>query len=412
MIYTPRVLSTTLFRALKTFPAILVTGSRQSGKTTLLRHHLGGSHGYVSLDWPDSRAQVKADPEAFLRKHPAPVILDEIQYAPELFSYLKQRIDEDRRPGQWVLTGSQSFALMAGVSETLAGRIAILRLDPMSSAEAVGVPPQTLPSILETVFGGTSKVAGSADKRVPTIDLGDWLLRGGYPELRMTPDADRRLWFSSYVQTYLERDVRDILQVGDIETFSRFLFLVATRTGNLVNLADLARDIAVSPRTIGRWISVLRASQVIHLLQPWHRNLGKRVRRASKLYFLDTGLVTYLLGIHTEEAALQGISQGALVETLVVSEWIKAFRGQGLEPTIWFWQAAGGGEVDLIIEYNGRVYGLEVKATSSPTLRHADSLLKWRALVGRETPVALACNVPAPLNLGQDLRAVPWHLAW
>ncbi len=408
MRYRPRRLAATLKRALRTFPAALVTGARQSGKTTLLRNELSG-HPYVSLERPDARARALADPEGFLSDAGAPLVLDEIQYAPVLLHHIKDRIDADRRPGRYVLTGSQTFALMRGVSQSLAGRVAVLSLDPLSAGEAAGTPEATTPGrLLARVFspGRRSPRPGAPP------DTADWLLRGGYPEPRLNRRVDRELWFASYVQTYLERDVRDLLRVTDLESFRRFLFLAATRTGQLLNLAELGGELGVSAPTVRQWLSVLQTSQVVYLLRPFHRNLGKRIRKSPKLYFMDVGLATFLLGLHTRPAVLQGPSLGPLLETAVVTEWVKAFRGSGLEPPLSFWRASDGREVDLVIEYGGRVHAVEAKATATPVPAHAANLAAFAALAGPGTRTVLACRVDTTVALRPGVRAVPWHLAW
>ncbi len=412
MAYRRRALAGTIRRALRTFPAVLVTGSRQSGKTTLLREEFETRRRYVSLERPEIRARALADPEAFLADHPTPLILDEIQHAPALLSHLKERIDENRRPGRWLLTGSQTFPLMRGITETLAGRIAVLHLDPLSSAEASGaLPRESLEGLLARVFGRGSATLRPAKSAAARLDLPDWLLRGGYPEPCLNRRVDRQLWFSSYVQTYLERDVRDLVQVGDLAGFSRFLFLLATRTGTILNLSDVGRDAGVTGVTAKRWLSVLETSGLVYLLRPYHRNLGKRVVKSPKLYFTDVGLATFLLGLHSREAIMQGPSLGALVETAVVSEWLKAFRCRGLQPSLYYWRSGAGLEVDLVIEHDGQLYGLEIKATSTPTPLHAESLARWLDLAGPRTRGAVACRVAGPVGLLAGIRAVPWDLS-
>jgi hypothetical protein len=408
MRYCPRRLASALRRALRTFPAALVTGARQSGKTTLLRNELP-RHRYVSLERPDARARALSDPEGFLGEAGAPLVLDEIQYAPALLHHIKDRIDADRRAGRFVLTGSQTFALMRGVSQSLAGRVAVLSLDPLSAGEAGGTPEGEAPGrLLARVFGRGGARALSA--KPP--DAADWLLRGGYPEPRLNRRVDRELWFASYVQTYLERDVRDLLRVSDLESFRRFLFLAATRTGQLLNLAELGGELGVSAPTVRQWLSVLQTSQVVYLLRPYHRNLGKRIRKSPKLYFMDVGLATFLLGLHTRPAVLQGPSLGPLLETAVVAEWVKAFRGSGLEPPLSFWRSSDGREVDLVIEYGGRAHAVEVKATETPVPAHAANLAAFAALAGPSTRTALACRIGTAVGLRPGVRAVPWHLAW
>jgi len=231
----------------------------------------------------------------------------------------------------------------------------------------------------------------------------------------LNPEIDRQLWLSSYVQTYLERDVRDLVQVGDLNVFARFLALAAGRSGQLLKMSELARDVGVSAPTIRRWISVLEASGIVHLLEPYHRNFGKRVVKAPKLIFLDPGLAAFLVGLHQREAILQGPSVGALTETAVVGECVKRFRQQGEVPALFFWSSPSGLEVDLLIERNQRLYAIEVKWTATPTPAHAAALARWLELATPEVQAVaavVACRVDAPMSLGDGVRAVPWHLAW
>ncbi len=408
MDYVPRELAHTIRRAMATFPAVLVTGARQVGKTTLLRREFGATTGYLSLERPDVRARALADPVAFLDEAGIPVILDEIQHAAELLPYIKERIDEDRTPGNWLLTGSQSLALMEGVSESLAGRLAVLTLDPLSVSEALLAPQrESLDDLLGRVFSGRGKRLEERE-----VDLADWLLRGGFPEPRTNPEVDPLLWFSSYVQTYLERDVRALAAVGDLDSFQRFLFLVGTRTGTPLNLTSLGREVGVTAPTAKRWLSVLKASHTVLLLPPWHRNLGKRIRRSPKLHLCDAGLATWLLGLRDREPLLRNPSFGSLVETAVVTEWVKAFRQRGEPANLFYWQSGSVGEVDLVLDRGGRLYGIEVKATATPTPQHAAGLARWLDLVGPEARGVLACRVKRPVSLRPRIRAVPWHLAW
>lgn len=403
----PRTLSTTVRRALETFPAVVLTGARQTGKTTLLRAVLGASHRYVSLENPDVRSRALADPVGFLGENPPPVVLDEIQHAPSLFPYVKTAIDEDRAPGRWVLSGSQAFSLMAGVTESLAGRAAVLTLHPLSVGEAVGLPrgERSVDDLLAAVFRETTPESAVPD--VPT--LADWILRGAWPEMRANPLVDRRLWCASYVQTYLERDVRALAQVGDLGLFERFLRLCAARTGQLLNLSDLARDTGVSQPTAGRWLSVLEASGQVHLLRPMHGNFAKRLVKSPKLYFVDTAIATFLLGLHDAEPTMRGPMGGPLVETVVVAEWLKAFRHRGEPPAMSFLRTADGLEVDLVIERNGQVYPIEVKATSTLTPVHAASLRRFREVTGCTAPGVLLADVPKALAVTPGVVARPWH---
>lgn len=400
----PRHLEHSVRQAAATFPVVVLTGPRQCGKTTLLQGMFGASHHYATLDRPDQVARAHADPVSFLLDHPTPLLLEEVQHAPGLLPYIKAAVDEDRRPGRFVLTGSQSFPLMRGVAESLAGRAAVLRLDPLSVAERLAAPAPSVELLLASVFGNQPAVWRKHE-------LGPWLRRGGYPQPALHDEIDPSLWFSSYIDTYLARDVRELLLVGDLVTFQRFLVLCAARSGRLLNITDLARDVGISPTTAKRWLSVLEASQVVQQVQPWFENYGKRVAKASKLVFLDVGLCAALMGLRSTEAMLRGPAAGALAETAVVGEWIKAFRSRGREPRVFHWNAHSGVEIDLVVEWDGHLYAIEVKSTATPTPSHADGLRKWLEWAGPRARGAVACLVEQPTNMIEGIRAVPWHLA-
>lgn len=406
----PRTLEAAVRRAAQTFPAVVVTGPRQSGKTTLLRTRWGRTHRFVSLEEPDVRERALADPRGFLRENPPPVILDEIQYVPELLHYVKNRIDDDRRPGRWLLSGSQSFSLMQDVAQSLAGRASVLELLPFSIEEASGGGrrPRPLRGILRDLF----RPGGGKRTRRPSKDLADWLLRGGYPEVRANPRVDRRLWFAGYVQTYLERDVRQAVRVGDLRTFQTFLRLAAARTGQVLNAAELARDVGVSPPTVRQWLSVLEASHQVVLLPPHFENFGKRLVKSPKLYFLDPGLASFLTGLHDAEAVLHGPMAGPLFETLVVSEWIKAFRHRGEPPALYFWRSHDGLEVDLLIDRDGKLHPVEIKMTATVRPGHAASLRKFldRTPARRRAPVSLlVADGPDRAAVAPGVKTVSWR---
>ncbi|OGP61162.1 MAG: hypothetical protein A2V65_12490 [Deltaproteobacteria bacterium RBG_13_49_15] len=404
----PRTLEKTIQSAMKTFPAVMVTGPRQSGKTTLLRERFGRSHRFISLEDPDLRRLIEEDPRGFLRDNPPPIILDEIQYIPQLLHYIKSGIDLDRRPGQWLLSGSQSFSLMQGVSQSLSGRVAVLSLLPLSYGESreLGGNPADLESILKGLFSKSSKVRTKSHP--PPIPLENWILRGGYPEIRLDPEVNRQIWMAGYIQTYLERDVRQMANIGDLNTFHRFLRLMAARTGQILNMSDLARDVGMSVPTIKKWISILEASYQIFLLPPHFNNLGKRVIKSPKVYFLDTGIASYLMGLHTEEPLKRGPMMGPLFETLVVSEWVKAFYHRGERPELYYWRSKTGLEVDLLIDRNGRLYPLEIKATATLLPGHAESLLKWKELANEAADGGvIVANIEQPFAF-KDLKAILW----
>jgi hypothetical protein len=407
-----RTLSGPLQRALAGFPAVLVTGPRQSGKTTLLRSRFGDSHRYVSLEAPHVRERASADPVGFLADHPPPVILDEVQHVPALLSYLQVAIDEDRRPGRWLLSSSQGFPLLQGTAESLAGRVAILTLLPLSWSK-IERRPRSEDSAEAVIEGLLAAPAGRNRSRPPGTgadELAAWLLRGGFPQLWSEEHVDRDLWFASYVQTYLERDVRSVLAVKDLGSFQAFLRLAAARTGQSLNLTDLARDAGVSPPTVRQWLSVLEASRQVLLLRPHFENLGKRMIKAPKLYWLDTGIVSYLLGLRDQDAVLRGPLAGPLFETAIVSELAKLFYHRGVPPPLWYWRSRDGWEVDLLVELGGRLHPVEIKATATPRPAHAESLVRWRSLAGdRAGDGLLITRAQEASALVPGVRVLPWN---
>lgn len=383
--YLDRELFPALERALGHFPAVLITGPRQSGKTTFLRHQLKDGGHYVTFDDPLSRDYARDDPNGFLDGlGDGRVVLDEIQYAPELFPYLKIRIDADRRRyGRFVMTGSQQFALMANISESLAGRIAILELLPFSVRES-----------------------DAAAER----ELADILWQGTYPEPALEP-AKRDLWLSSYVQTYVERDVRQLHNIQSLRTFETFLALAAARHGQALVFARLASTLGISQPTAKTWISVLEAGYLVHTLRPYFENFGKRVAKTPKLYFLDPALVASMTRQPSAAAALGGAMGGVLFEGLVVGEAIKAFTNRGLRPDLYYWRAHDGLEVDLLIRLGDRLQGIEIKLTATPTPRHLEPLDRFRSLAGDAAAEGglLVCRVAEPTPMPGGNLALPWR---
>lgn len=367
MSYKKRVLTSTILRAAKTFPAIVLTGPRQAGKTTLLKELFKKTHKFVSLENFDIRILALEDPVGFLERYPAPIVIDEVQYAPELLSYIKTKIDEKRKPGQWLLTGSQNFVLMNKVTQSLAGRAAVLTLLPLSYAEIVG----TVDTTLET-NGWLEKF--SKDIKAKNVSLANWILRGNYPELVVNRKVDRKLWCGSYITTYIERDIRNLSAIGDLNQFERFIKLCATRTGQILNLTDMARDIGISLSTAKRWLSILEAGYQVYLLYPYYKNIGKRLIKSPKLYFTDTALASYLLGIHDNETLLKSPSFGPLFETAVIVDVLKRFYNFGQLPSLYYLRTRDGLEADLVIETGKGLYLFEIKTSMTITPKHASSL--------------------------------------
>ena len=370
--YITRLLEKTLKSAVASFPAVFIGGPRRSGKTTLSKTFLKG-YNYVLLDEADVRSLAIEDPRGFLEKYPPPVIIDEIQNAPELLPYIKARIDEDKKTGQWVITGSQQWTLMKGISETLAGRIAILHLYPFSLAEEQKRPQAQL-STADAFLKDLIQAKKLLSKSIP---LGQWLLEGGYPEVVLNKQVSRKLWFSSYLQTYIDRDIRGLIKQSNLHDFERFIRLLAARTAQELNCSILARDIGITVPTIKSWLTLLEASGLIFLLMPYHKNFGKRIIKAPKCYFMDTGLACYLTGIQEEDHALQGPMAGPLFETACVSQFYKRFSALVDPCSLYYYRSTDGLEVDLLIETGKKIYPVEMKLSSTVDYGKAKSLLKW-----------------------------------
>lgn len=366
----PRVLAKTILKAIKTFPAVVVTGPRQSGKTTLLKMLFSKTHRFVSLEEPDVRIRAKEDPLSFLEENHPPVILDEIQYVPELLSYIKTKIDQKRKPGQWLFTGSQNFVLMQGVSESLAGRAAVLSLLPFSYSERMAQENSSKDT------ASWLKDLNVHKKSKTHIPLHEFILRGNYPEIATKKAVNRQLWCGSYISTYLERDVRSLAAIGDLSQFERFLKLCAIRTGQLLNLSEMARDIGISVPTAKRWLSILETGYQIYLLYPYYKNLGKRLVKSPKLYFNDTALASYLLGLHDAEALMKNPNFGSLFETMIVNDFLKRFVHFGQMPSMYYLRTRDGLEIDLALEISQKLHFFEIKSAVTITPNHASSLCK------------------------------------
>nr|MDA3926526.1 ATP-binding protein [Kiritimatiellia bacterium] len=351
--YIQRHLEGVLLEALRQFSAVAITGPRQSGKSTLLRHTLP-NYKYITLDDPLIRMQANDDPVLFLDSVKTPVIIDEFQYAPELLHYIKIRIDENRAlKGGFVLTGSQQFIATKGLSESLAGRIALLELPPfcIQECQKAGLPVDSVDLFVENT------------------------LRGCYPELVMNKKINTRQWYSSYVQTYIERDIRSLYDIGNLRDFERVLQLLAARCSQQLNYSSISRDVGVAVNTIKRWVSVLEACRIIYLLPAYYRNLGQRLVKAPKVYFLDSGLVCYLTGLSDKRHLLDGPMAGALFENFCVQEALKCSLAKGIIPRMNYLRTQNGFEVDLIVEANeGALYPFEFKLSGTPKRSMAAAL--------------------------------------
>jgi hypothetical protein len=385
-----RSLLTSIKKAVKTFPAVVVTGPRQSGKTTLLKSFFSSTHAYINLENPEMRSRLKTDPRGFLNQYRSQkLILDEIQYVPEFLSYIKTENDDDRVSGRWLLTGSQNFALMQGVTQSLAGQAAILSLLPLSIAEMSGLGDKT--KTVSQIFLKPEKFLRK--NLTAKANLAKILLRGCYPEIASNQKVDRELWCSSYITTYLERDIRNLKQVADLSQFEHFLRLCAIRTGQILDLTDLAKEIGVSVTTTRRWLSLLETGQQIYLLYPYYRNLGKRLVKRPKLYFIDVGLASFLLGLHQKDSLLAGPYFPRLFETLIVTDFLKRFSHHGQRPSLYYLKTRDGREIDLVIENEGKLILLEIKSSATITPHHFSVLKKSLADLNRRQIVALGAII-------------------
>ncbi len=364
-----RFLETYLLRDARHYPVLTLTGPRQSGKTTLARAAFA-SHRYVSLEQVDQRRFAREDPLGFLAHFHGPVIIDEVQHVPDLLSYIQGAVDEDPSPGRFVLTGSHNFLLMSRVSQTLAGRCGILNLLPFSRAELEG-QGQAEPDSPKALFGN----------RRTHLHLWQTLRTGFYPRIH-----DRRIppevWLPDYIQTYIERDVRSLSNIGNLDLFERFLALCAGRAAQLLSYANLASDCGVSVDTARRWVSVLKTSFIVFLLPPHHRNFNKRVVKSPKLYFYDTGLLCQLLGIRETSQIVSHPLRGPIFENHVVAEVAKAYLHHRRTPPIFFWRDRTGHEIDLLIEEGNLLHPVEIKSGNTMSPDMLDRLLWWTKLAG------------------------------
>ena len=354
----PRDAAHTLTRLAKGFPVIAITGPRQAGKTTLARN-LFQDKPYISLENPDEREFALADPKRFLARFPEGAILDEVQRCPQLLSWLQGLVDERQRMGDFILTGSAQFSLIESITQTLAGRVARVELLPLSASE----------------LGHVNKLPDA---------LTQMLFQGGYPTLYDRPVSPQD-WFSNYVATYVERDVRQLIAVRDLGQFQTFVKMCAARTGQLLNLTALGADCGISAITAKKWLTVLETSYVVTLLRPHFRNYGKRLVKTPKLYFLDSGLAAWLMGIRDAKTLETHAARGALFETWVVSELYKQRLNAGLAPDLYFWRDNSGQEIDVLCETTQGLQAIEIKSGSTYASDWTQSLKKWRLLSEAES---------------------------
>ncbi len=390
--------------ASRTFPVTLLTGPRQVGKTTLLNSVAEPGRGYVTLDDMDARALAESDPALFLQRYRPPIIIDEVQYAPNLFSQIKLVVDRSKKNGLFWLTGSQKFHLMRSVTESLAGRVAILELNGFSQAEINGQADLASPFLPTEDW---LKQARQRAFRIGLDALYKRIWRGSYPRLIAEPDIQTDLFYSSYIQTYIQRDIKEIIKISSEKAFYNFIRVIAARTSQLLNYADIARDVGIDQKTAKAWLSALEASGLVYLLQPYHNNLTNRLVKTPKLYFLDTGLCAFLTKWSTPQALEAGAFSGAILETWVVSELLKSYWYNGKTPYFYFYRDKDKKEIDLVIEQDNILYPVEIKKSATPSLSAANNfglLEKLGQPIGKG---AVLCLRQKDIPLSAKINAIP-----
>lgn len=400
--YIKRHIEEFLNNAIRQFPAVLITGPRQVGKSTLLEHISEGKYDYITFDDPILLEQAKSDPGLFMVSNSKDLILDEIQYVPELFPYLKMKMDSNKRKGMYLLTGSQAFSMMKNVSESLAGRIAILNLHGFSMREKKKIP-------FNRRFLPTERYLSDRESMLASYGtLWEDIHKGYMPALN-TEDVDWRLYYASYVKTYIERDVRQLTQVADENLFLRFMVSLAARSGELLNHSSVAKDIGVSVDTVKRWTSILETSGIIYLLQPYSNNHLKRAIKTPKVYMMDTGLLAYLTKWLTPDVIRNGAKAGQFFETFVVSEIIKTYTNAGqIDAPLYYYRDKDGKEIDLIIEDGDMLYPIEIKMSASPVKSMASAFRVLKDDAGHKTAAGvILCQYQRKLWIDTDLVALP-----
>jgi predicted AAA+ superfamily ATPase len=381
--YIHRTLEKALKESLGQFPVVLITGPRQSGKSTFLQHSLK-EYNYVTFDDILARNLAESDPILFLKTYAPPLILDEIQYIPSLLSHIKMIVDADRRKyGQYVLTGSQIFPLMKGVSESLAGRIAIFQLFPLSWKELHSL------NLLDEIT-----VVGN-------------MLKGFYPEFQVQPNLNPKFWHSAYLSTYLERDLRLIRNIHDLREFQRFLVLLTARAGQILNLSEVGKECGISQTTAKDWLTLLIATSIVYLLEPYARNMTKRIVKSPKLFFVDTGLLCYLLRIESVDQLIHSPFGGHIFENMVIMEAVKCFAGKGERAPCYFYRTSSGLEIDLLLDHGDYLSAYEIKFSSTPTIGMAKSLIQFK----NEYPVkhaSLLTLCPKHIPFSHDVSSEHW----
>lgn len=399
--YIRRILEHEFLRLGTFFPVLLISGARQVGKTTLLRHLSPSGRTYVTLDDPMAKMLAKSDPKTFFDRFRPPVLIDEVQYAPELFPYIKLAVDSDPTPGQFWLTGSQQFQMMKRVSESLAGRIGILTLHGLSQQEMKG--RHAVPFRPDAEFA-------LAEEPNNILDVFHRIWKGAYPKMFTADDSFWEAFYSSYLNSYIERDVRELTLIQDTVVFTKFMQMAAARTGQELNYSALARDAGLPQATIRNYLSILEASCLIYLLQPYSNNLNQRLIKRPKLYFLDTGLAAYLTGWSNHKVLEAGAMAGAFFETWCLGELLKSYAFNGKKAPFYYYRDKDKREIDLIIEQDGTLFPVEFKKASNPTseaVRHFFVLEQFNKPLGRG---AVICSGKSYMPLDAKNAAIPSFL--
>ncbi len=403
MNYISRSLEKIVSEVTKEYPVVLVTGPRQVGKTTMLQKLMEGTdRNYVSLDDLNERSIAKTDPEMFLQIHKPPVLIDEVQYAPELFTYIKIIVDKNHNPGDFWLTGSQVFKLMQGVSESLAGRVAVLSLTALSQAEICKGEMRPFTIDLDEL-----KERGKERKPADTMEIFGRIFKGSMPAVVSGQNSNSQIFYSSYLSTYIERDVKGLSDAIDSLKFLRFITSVAARCGQMLNIADIAQDADVNQKLVKDWLGILETLGIIFYLHPYSNNLLKRLVKTPKLYFYDTGLVCYLTKWSSAETLESGAMNGAVLENYVVSEILKTYLNSGIDPFVYYYRDKDSKEIDIILEHDGVLNPIEIKKSANP----GSELVKvFKLLDKSSTPRskgAILCMKPELTAVDKDNFIVP-----
>ena len=406
-----RTLQPVLEKAADGFRVILLNGQRLVGKTTLLRNIAKGTNRrYVTLDDMHARKLAETDPELFIGQNPPPVIIDEVQYAPGLFPYIKIYVDEHReQKGAFWLTGSQRYRLMRGVQESLAGRIAVLDLLGLSYREKIKQPFSGKPFLPDLDTHPPDKP--EPGKKLSVQGVYKHIFEGSLPEPFVDKRVERERYYSSYVQSYIERDVKDFYAIEKPLQFFDFVSVAAAQTGQLLNYSSMARDAGIDVKTAQTWMGILERSGLVYLLHPYSPNITNRIIKTPKMYFLDTGLCAYLTRWLTPESLQNGAMAGAILETYTVGEILKSYLHNGIEPALWMYRDANQNEIDIVLEQDGTLYPIEIKKSMNPSAEDCRSFRELTKLKKKAGPGAVLCLKPGRLSLTREAVSIPiWEI--